>query len=379
MDFTIDRAELLAGIDKCHMVVPDAKHPTEAFRLMTVHAANKKKEKARFTAVGEFASVDTVGKAVIQTPGSFNAIPGHLHAVVSAMPPGGIQFTMKETRVTAKSLVAKRKSTFESHSLEVKAVEDPGEGAAWQEVDAHELVKALGMAKSASTWIDRSDPIASLLIPDPGGLKVFGCNMYLLALVETSIRMDGAPIIIPAMATSVLNLMAPIDANVKLFADQHRIYLENCDTLVSARLFDYPFIENHKHMLTMFTETTAKGPTFSIDRLAAGVKSLHGLGSFAGASERNDYGFSMKVTFGEMVRVGLDLAAAGGHDEFDVIEPGAEISVHLWSNHFQKMLASFDGAELKDTQALLSGNPPSEMLVLRSKGITYGLMTKVQK
>lgn len=376
MDFTIDRAELLAGIDKCALVAADAKHATEAFRLMTVHATNKKKEKVRFTAVGEFASVDTVGKATIQTAGSFNALPGHLHAVVSAMPPGGIQFTMKETRVTAKSLVAKRKTSFESHSLEVKAVEDPGASAPWQEVDAQELVRALAVVKNASTWIGRSDPVASLLLPGEGGLKVFGCNMYMLALVETTIRMDGPPIIMPAAASSVLSLMAPIDANVKIFADQHRVYLENCDTLVSARLFEYVFLKTHEHLLTMFTETTTKGPTFALDKLTAGVKSLHGLGSFAGASERNDYGFALRATFGETVRVGLDLAAAGGHDEFDVIKPGAEIDVHLWSNHFEKVLASFADAELKDTQALLATNPPSQLLVLRTKGITYGLMTK---
>ena len=373
MDFTIDKADLLAAVSKCMLAVPDPKHPTEAFRVMRVDATRKKKS-AAFIAVGEACSVDTVAPSENKESGAFNVIPAHLDNVAHSMPPGKIRFTMKGTRVTVQSVTSKRKASFESHSIDIKPVDDPGKEAAWQEVDAEELVKGLQAVKAASVWYSRSDPVASLLIPTPRGLDLFGCNMYLIALKETSIRMEGKPIILPAVASSVLPLMAAIDANVKIYADDRRVYLENADTLVSASLFAYPFEQNWEHMVSLFKDVAAVGPTIKLPRLTEGVKSLLRLNGFAGASERNDFGFRLRMDFAGTVAMQLDLAAADGRDEFDVEKTGAEFGCVVQTKLFESLLnSSFAGVE--DAQIAYSENGPTKLLIIRSKGITTGIMT----
>ncbi len=371
MDFTIDRADLLAAIDKCALAVPDPKHPTEVFRVMTVDASKKKT--VRFAAVGEYCSVDTVSKAEIKSQGTFNVYPRHLRDIASVMPPGRIQCSLKGTRVTVKSLVSSRKASFEHHTVDIKPIEDPGKGAPWVEVDSQELMRGLQATKAASTWFGMSDPVASLLMPTERGLDVFGCNMYLITVAQTSIRIDGPPIVMPATAIALLALMAPMDANVSLLTVGNRVYLENCDTLVSASLFEYKFLQTHLMMMSLLTEGLTVGPTFELARLTQGVKALGVLSGFAGAADKkNEFGLKLRISFGQTVRVSLALAAADGVDEFDVGATNGEFEVFLSSGVFEKMLSSLDGH--KDVQAVLTFNDPTQLLVLRSQGIQCGIM-----
>jgi hypothetical protein len=373
VDFTISKENLLAAIDKCSLAADD-KSPTEAFKVMTVDASKKKT--VRFAAVGEYCSVDTVAPAEMKTSGTFNVRPKHLRNIASSMPPGKIQLSMKGSRVTVKSLVSSRKASFEHHVIDIHHIEDPGKDAAWITVDSQELVRGLHAIKAASTWINRSDPDGCLLIPTERGLNIFGCNMYLLAQIETSIRVEGPPIIMPATASAVLSLMAPDDANVNIFADEKRVYLENADTLVSAPLFDYKFAQNHGLFLGMLTDTAnVTGPALSLPTLAQGVKAVLACSSFAGEQEKDSsYGSYLRLSFGSSAVVALDLASADAKDEFDVIRPGADIDCFVSSNLLGQMLASFGSAT--EAQVLLAVHDPTVMLVLRTQGITYGLMTK---
>lgn len=379
MDFTIDRADLLSVIDKCALAVPDSKHVTPAFRVMLVDAS--KKDSVRFAASGEYCSVDTVALAQIKSSGRFVAIPNHLRDLVSAMPPGRMQFTMKGSRITVKSQVSSRKSSFENHTIEVNPVEDPGKDAPWQTLDAQELARALRLTKPAATWIGSSEPVASLLIPTPRGVDVFGCNMYLLTVVESPLKLTGEPIIMPAAAASIQALMAPDDANVNIVSDGRRVYLENCDTLVSAQLFEYKFLQTHQMMAGLFKENITRGPRLKTEQLIQSVKSLHGLNSFAGEKERHDFGFQIHCVFGQSIVVELDLAAASGRDEFDIVNGAdddfSEFDVYLSAKIFESMLQPLAG--YPEVQSALAVHEPTVLLVLRSEGITCGIMTKEKR
>jgi hypothetical protein len=369
MDFTIDRADLLAAIDKCALAVPDPKHPIEALRVMTVDAS--KKATVRFAAVGEFCSVDTVSKADIKGKGDFNVYPRHLRDIASSMPQGRVQLSRKGDRITVKSLVSSRKATFQHHSLELRGIEDPGKGASWQQVDSHELVRALKMVRSASIWDERNDPVMSLLLPTERGLDVFGCNGYLISLIETSIRILGEPIWMPATAVAVLLLMAPDDANIRLLSDGHRVYLENADTLVSASLpAQYAFATTHPHLIGLLKdESNVVGPTFAVAPLTAGVKAVLSLAGFAGEKDKKGArGYQLKAVFGETVSVELGFSEADARDEFDVIATGAELEFRLSSKFLDQMLSSL--ADVEQVQALRADN----MLVLRSQGVLAGIM-----
>jgi len=376
VDFTITKDNILAAIDKCQLATDD-KHTTEAFTVMTVDAAKKKT--VRFAAVGQFCSVDTVTEAETKSFGSFNVKPKHLRSVVSSMPPGKIQISLKGERITVKSLVSSRKASFQNHALDIFKIDDPGKDAAWIEVDAQQLVRALGCVKAASSWIQRSDPDGCLLVPTERGLSIFGCNMYLLARVDTSIRVDGPPIIMPATASAVLTLMAPDDAAVRIFSDTNRVYLENADTLVSAPLFDYKFLTNYQMFWGMIEdEGNVVGPTLALPVFAQGVKAILACGGFSVEKERDStYGLFMHAKFGEAAEVSLALAEADAKDEFDVLRAGADIECDVSSNLLVQAINSFGSTS--EVQVLLARHDPTEMLVLRTQGLTYGLMTKAKE
>jgi hypothetical protein len=379
VEFTINKDDLIACIDKCSTAVPDPKHPTQAFTVMLVDATKKKS--VRFAAVGEFCSVDTVADADIKSGGSFNVKPRHLQTVASSMPPGQIKFSLKGTRITVQSMVSKRKASFENHTIDVRPVQDPGRDVAWKTVNAPELLRGLRVAKAASTWYGRVDPVASLLIPTERGLNIFGCNMYLVAEVETSIQIDGGPIVMPASLSALLAFMAPDDENVNLFVDQHRIYMENCDTLVSAQLFDYKFLPNNNFQMCinmMKSPLNTMGPVVSLPKLVTGAKSVLSCTVFAGDKERDsDYGVQLRAVFGESASLSLNLADGDAKDEFSVVTPGSEIDCYISSRLFEQMLASFVGVE--EVQVMRAVQDATIMLVLSSPGITYGLMTKEKR
>jgi len=379
MQFAIDRSDLLAAIEKCILAVPDSRHPTEAFRMMLVEGRKKhEKSSVRFAAVGEQLSVDTVAPADVTTGGSFKVLPHYLRDVAQSMPAGRMQFTMKGTRITVKSLVSSRKATFESHSVEVRPIDEPGSEAQWITVDSQELVKALQAVKLASAWYERTDPVASLLIPTARGLEVFGCNMYVVAVVQTSIRLDGEPIVMPATAAAVLALMAPDDANVRIVKGEgdRRIYLETADTLVGANLFQYNFLSTHKNILSLFEDNLTVGPTFKLKQLEEAVKAQLKLTGFAGAQERNSFGISMWLSFKKQsVVIEFEVTAASGHDELDVLKEGAEFKVKLSSRPLEHLLACLSAGGAEDVQAALAVNEPTKMLVLRSQGVRAAVLT----
>lgn len=373
MDFNIDRADIAAAIDKCS-VVTDNKATNEAFRLMLVKAG---KTQVRFAASGEHSSVDTVTKCEVKSQGEFVVMPGRLRDIVSSMPAGRINISLKGERVTVKSLVSSRKSTFQRHTCDLKPVEDPGKGAAWQELKARPLAMALRMVKRASTHDVRDDPTTSLLIPTERGLDVFGCNSYLLALVESNQRMDGSPIQVPEAVASVLNLMVDMDDDVRIFADESRTYLENADTLVSGLHFQaYPYKGDLLgHIMTMLRkEEHEVGPTVQVKALHEATKSLMSLASFAGDSEKGARGLQLHAVFGrDTVVVEVNLQNADGRNEFDVITPGAEIEAYLSSSLFEKLLGSLEHVE----QAQIRRR--ENMIFLRSQDVFSGIMVEEKK
>ncbi len=377
MDFIIDRSDLLAAINKCQLAT-DSKHPTEAFRLMLVES---KKKTVRFAASGERASVATVAKSEIKAQGSFIVSPSRLHDIASAMPQGRIQVSLKGERVTMKSLVSSRKATFQRYAGELRAVEDPGKEAPWQEADSRELANALRMVKHASAWDGRDDPTVSLLIPTDRGLDVFGCNSYLVSLVETKIRIDGSPIQVPEVTASVLALMTETDDQVRIFSDGVRTYLETCDTIVSALLAapDSPHgYKFHGDMLAFILKTlrgdNVAGPVVSTTQLHQGFKSVMALSGFARDNEKGARGFQVHAVFGsDTVVIDLGFSEADARDEFDVVKSGAELEFWLSSQFMDKMLGSLSGVE--QVQALRAEN----MLLLRSQGVISGIMEEVKK
>jgi len=383
MDFTIDRADMLAAIDKCALAT-EAKHATEAFRLMLVDATrqktNKAKETARFAAVGETCTVDTVVHADIKEKGDFVVMPGHLRSIVASMPPGRVRFSLgKDDKITVKSLTSSRKATFKRHTHELRTVEDPGKGASWSEVDARELSRALGIVKTSTVWVGRDEPSVSLLIPTERGLDVFGCNSYTVALVETSIRMSGDNVQVPAAMGAALSLMLDVDDKVSVFSDGLRTYFQNCDTLVSALLADERSPKRYKfqgEMLTRVLDTVhgldpemVVGPSLKTTHITQGLKSVQGIAGFASGTESGDYGYKVHVVFGkDTVIVELGLADADARDEFDVITSASELEFWLGHRVFEQMLAMLSSTE--EVQAVRTIN----MLLLRSQGIVCGIL-----
>lgn len=375
MDFTITKDNILAAIDKCQ-IATDKTHVTEAFRTMTVNASKNKT--VSFSSVGEFCSVDTVADAEVKTKGSFNVMPGRMRDIAMAMPAGKISFTLKGTRVTVKSLVSTRKATFESHSTDPFRVDDPGKEAAWIDVNSQELLRALRVVKAATIFEDGS-PTESLLLPTERGLDVYGCNGYLIAICETSIRFEGwtKPIQLPERAASVLALMAPDDqGNVRLYADQSRIYLENSDTLVSAMLWaNNPGIAAHPHMIGLLGEDgNTRGPSLDVAQLTQGVKSVMALTGFASDKDKGSRGYQVHVTLGGGTCViELGLSEADARDEFAVEESGADLEFLLSNVLLEKMLGGLAG--YGKVRAYRAHN----LLLLRSQGIQYGIMEEVKK
>jgi len=378
MEFNIDRADLLAAIDKCSLVI-DLKHPTESFRLMTVET---KKKTVRLAASGEFASLATVAEAEVKNQGGFIVSPSRLRDIAAVMPLGRIQVSLKGERVTVKSLVSSRKATFQRHSAELRAVEDPGSKAPWKQVNARELTRALRMVKHASTWDVRDDPTVSLLIPTERGLDVFGCNSYLVSLVETSIRIDGDNIQVPESAAAALALMVETDDNVRIFCDGMRTYLESCDTIVSALLTATDSAHSYKfygEMLAFILNNLRNGantvgPVISLSKLHQGFKSVMSLAGFARDNEKGSRGLQVHAVIGsDTVVLDLGLSEADARDEFDVIQSGAELEFWLSSQFLDKFLGSLSGVE--EVQALRAEN----IFVLRSQGVVTGIMEEVKK
>lgn len=367
MDFSIDKPDLIAALDKCVLAVPDAKHPTEAFRVMTVSA---KKKSVRFAAVGELCTVDTVAPVNdVKTPGAFVVYPKQLHAFVSHLPPGKVRFTMKGTRVTVQS--GKRKSSFENLTIEVSQIDDPGQGAPWVEVRASELVRTLKMVKAASTWDESGKPVNSFLVPSPAGLQVYGCNGYLITLVQSSMQVDGPPIQVPATAVAVLQLMTDDDDKVRILSDGRRFYLENCDTLVSAPLNVDPGMQQHPHMIALIEDEkeSLRGPTFDLKLLQDGIKAILSGAGFAGdLDKKGSRGYQIKAHFGQTVRLELALSNADTKDEFDVVDTGADLDFYLGSAFLDQLLKSLSGIER--VRAIRNSN----LLLLRSQGVIAGIM-----
>lgn len=375
MDFTISKEHLLAAIDKCQLAT-DKSHVTEAFRMMTVNASKAKA--VAFSAVGEFCSVDTVADAETKTKGQFNVMPGRLREIANAMPSGKIHFTLKGSRVTVKSLVATRKATFESHSTDPYKVDDPGQEAPWLAVNQQELLRALACVKQATIW-ENGDPVSTLLIPTDRGVDVYGCNGYLIAICETTIRFEGdkTPLQIPQKAAEVLALMAPDDdGTVRLFSDNARLYLENRDTLVSAALWGAnPNVNAHPHMIRILKQPdNLVGPSFSLAKLSQGVKSVLSLSGFASSTDKGTRGFQVHVALGpDKCVVELGLSEADARDEFEVEKDGSALDFYLSSNFLEKMLSSL--APYDHVQAQRAEN----LLLLRSAGVFYGIMEEVKK
>jgi hypothetical protein len=374
MDFTISKDALLTAIDKCQLAT-DKSHVSEAFRMMSIAAT--KRDSIGCAAVGEFCAVDTVAVADVKTHGRFNVMPGRLRDIANSMPAGRIQFTLKGTRVTVKSLVSSRKATFESHATEPFRVDDPGKEAAWLEADSQELLRALRCVKAASTW-DNDNPVTSLLIPTNRGVDVYACNGYLVGLCETSIRFEGVrtPMQFPEKAAEVLALMAPEDKVVRIFSDTRRLYLENTDTLVSAALWEAdPSRTAHPHIIGLLKNPdNLAGPTFSLPQLAQGVKSVLALSGFASNADKGSRGFQVHAMLGpETCTVELGFSEADARDEFDAERGGNALDFYLTSQFLEKMLNSL--APYATVQALRADN----MLLLRSQGVWYGIMEEVKK
>jgi hypothetical protein len=362
MDFTIKKLDLLSAIDKCAVAVPKD-HQQTAFSVMRVEP---KKKTVRFAAVGETASVDTVVEGDVKSAGFFNVRPKHLRDVAASMPDGKMQFSVKGNRVTVKSLVSSRKASFESHSVDIFSVDDPGKDAPWIEVKAAELERGLRLVRAASQWEDRPDPAVSLLIPTERGLDIFASNGYMVALAETSLRVDGiGPIQMPEPIVDVLFQMSGDDDQVRLFANERRVFLENCDTLVTASLpQNYIFATNYVHALDRMRTERTSGPVVDPGKVLQGVKSVLTMAGFANDDEKKR-GMTIHLKTGETVSIELTLGIADARDEFPAVDAGgADLEFYVGSTHLLKLLGSFAGV----TEArVFQGDG---VFILQSQGIT---------
>lgn len=377
MDFTTGRTELLVGIDKCAIAVP-GNHASVGFNVMRIDARKGKKgDKLKFVAVGETAAVDTTDHADVKEPGTFNVLPKRLRDIVTSMPQGKMQVSLKGTRVTVKSLVSKRKATFENMAVDGFTVDDPGQGAPWIEMEAKELGRVLRIARPlcASTIY----PDACLLVPAERGLSVFACNGQMVAVVETKLRVIAEPIILPGLAIDVLEHMEDADEQVRVFANERRVYLENCDTLVSAALpASYPFLTTHQHLEANVRGEGAgnarmAGPTFDAAALLVAVKGVLALGGFADKDER-EKGMGIDLGFGhDTVVVQLALGIADARDEIPTSESGGEFDVLVDSGYLIKLLGALSAAAVTKS-FVLDGT-----LILQSQGVTVAVATRERK
>ncbi len=368
MDFTIAKEELLAALEKCIVAVP-GDHHSAAFNVVRVEARRKN---IRFVGVGEAAAVDAISPATeIKEAGTFNVRPQRLRDIASSMPRGGIRVSLKGTRVTVKSAISSRKATFEHHVVDPYKVEDPGKEAPWIDVDAKELARALRIAKSASHWEDRNDPDVTLLLPTERGVDVFGCNMYLITLVESSLRFDGDVVMIPRPISESLAQMIDNDDKVQLFSDARRVYLQNCDTLVSAALpASNPFVGGHGHMISILKSTDrVVGPVFDPQLMLAGVKAVLVAAGFANQEERKK-GSAVRLRLGDTALVEMAVGVADARDEFGCIQPGADIDVLIGSDYLLKMLGSLEG--YGEARACFYEG----IFILQTQGIICGAMTR---
>ena len=376
MDFTIKRIDLLAAIDKCAIAVP-TEHQNAAFNVVRVEGKGKKKVK--LSAVGERAAVDTVVEAEVKEPGFFNVLPKRLRDIAASMPEGKIHFSLKGTRVTVKSGGASRRATFESLTVDLFSVDDPGRDAPWITVDSKELERALRLVKPMATSRYSDAVSVSLLIPTERGLDVFGCNDHLIGLAETSIRVDGTtPIQLPSLASEVLFKMIDIDENVRILTTERRVYLENCDTLVSAALpSSYTYETTHPMYIGYLKGTDGNkrhpGPTFDPALMRSGVKSVLALGGFANKDER-DKGMNIHLSLGkDGIKIELALGVADAKDEFGVMSGDGELNSVVDSGYLLSILGAFDSS----ASVKAYHTHDEVMLVLQSQGIACGLVKKV--
>lgn len=367
MEFVIKRVELLAAINKVSQVTDD-KSTNHAFRVVRIESVKKK---VKFTAVGELCSVFTVCPAVdTKQAGSFTVSPKRLHDIATSMPEGEIVFSLKGTRVTAKSKVSSRKASFENNTVEVHNVEYPGDDVAWREMNSRELTRCLAITHNAAHWIDGKDaPVQHMLLPRESGLVFFACNGYLCSIVTSSIKIDGPDIVVPHIATKVLALMVDLDDKVSVYSDEHRIYFQNCDTRVSAMLAPYAIGNVQMFLDLLQNESNTAGPSFSLPQLTDSVKSVLRLSSFASTDERGSRGYSVLINFGASIVTELAFSEADARDEFAAIrDSGNELRFRLSSKLLESALASMGG--MPEAQAVRG----DMMLILKSQGVMCGVM-----
>lgn len=375
MDFTIKKVELLYAISKCELAT-DNKHQNVAFRMMRVEARSGH---VQFIAVGKMCSVDTAGRAEVKVKGMFNVSPQRLRDIAQSMPDGGIRISLKGTRVTVQSDSSKRKATFESHTVDVYHVDDPGQGAPWVEVDSRELVRALKTTRFAAKFEDSDKPAVSLLVPTESGLKAFGCNGHLLTIADTKIKETfNETIRFPEKAVEILSLVSSVSDFVRLYTTDARLYLESDDTLVSAMLPQYERANQVRLFMGMMDNTeNPRGPTVRLQQLQSGAKSVLAATGFAGSGEKGSRGYQLKMHLGnDGVKIGLSLSEADSMDEFDVTRDGdSDIDVLVSSSLFDKLMSSIASAESVDeVQSFLASD--GLMLAFRSQGIVSGIMTE---
>ncbi len=263
--------------------------------------------------------------------------------------------------------------------MELFSVEDPGKDAPWIEVDAKELQRALLLAKPMSIWEDRPDPAITLLVPTDAGMHVFACNNYLIAKIDTSIRITGVgPIQLTQQAVEVLTMMTDIDENVRLFSNERRVYLENCDTLITAALpVTYPYAATHQKYVDYISGTDGNvrqpGPSFKPALLLSGVKSVLALAGFASSDERKKP-LSVVLKMSDVVQTELALSEADAKDEFGVEAIDGDLTAIVDSGYLLRMLGSLTTTPVVKAHMTHDGI----MVVLQAQGLTFGVMTKVQ-
>ncbi len=375
MDFTINKLQLIAAIDKCAQAA-DPRHQTVGFRMMRFETLKKR---GRASAIGEHLAVDAaVVIEEIKEHGAFSVIPQRLRDIAVNMPDGLIRFTKKGSRVTAKSTSSSRKATFEDSVVDPFKIDDPGRGAAWQRMRCTELARVIQTAKYSCAG-DRVQGLPSmLLIPTDSGCSVFGCNSYLITVADSSIRLDGdKPILFPLLASDVVQLMLEEDDNISLLQiDGTRLYIENCSTLVSVALSEYQLAGVYSMYIDLLrSKENRVGPTFKLSRLADSVKSVLSAGKFATGHEHGPRGYRIHLDLGETIKVALSLAEADSEDEFSVVSNGEKLKYGVSSSFLLQLLSGLSGVD--EVQALSAQD--DNLLVLRATGIMSGIMREGAK
>ena len=376
MDFTIKKENLLGCISKCEQEA-DPKHVTAAFRVMRVITG--KKGQVKFASVGEFCSVDTVAISdEIKEQGSFNVAPQRLRDIVNGMPDGKIRISMKGTRVTVSS--GKRRANFENNTVDAYTIDDPGKNAQWLEMESRKLVAALKRVRGSAQWIDdTSKPTVMILIPTEAGLQAYGCTGYTLTIVDTNMRVDCERMKVPSKAADLLALMSEDDDKVRVIYTDSRIYLENCDTLVSAMVPEYGAMAQVDLILDMIRDTShPRGPSFNVSKMRTGLKSVLAATGFASSNDKGSRGYQVRLHLGRNeISMRLNLSEADATDEFDPTQGPdddaiQDLDVLVSSTLFDKVLSSLDGTD--EVQSLLMSH--GMMITFRSGGIISGFMTE---